>query len=72
MAPEDLLTAVRALPRADKLRLVHLLVVELAREEKVPLVEEEGPFPVWTPYDAFDAAGALWEALRQAKERRDA
>ncbi|MBM4049520.1 MAG: hypothetical protein FJ279_30865 [Planctomycetes bacterium] len=70
MSPEDLLTAVRALPRADKLRLVHLLVVELAREEKVKLAEEEGPYPVWTPYDAYDAAGALWQALRQDEGER--
>jgi len=72
MPPEDLLTAVRALPRADKLRLVHLLVVELAREEKVELDEEQGPYPVWTPYDAYDAAGALWQALRRDREGRDA
>jgi hypothetical protein len=67
MSLADLLPTVRTLPRADKLRLLHLLVAELAREEGIPLVEEQGPYPIWTPYHAFDAAATLWQALCQEK-----
>jgi len=65
MSLVDLLPTVRALPRADKLRLMHLLIAELAREEGIPLVEEQGSYPIWTPYNAFDAAATLWQALDQ-------
>lgn len=63
MSLVEILPTIRALPRADKLRLVYLLVAELAREEGIALVEERGPYQVWTPYNAFDAAGTLWQAL---------
>jgi hypothetical protein len=59
----DLVPAVQALPRADKLRLVQLLVIDLAREEGVSLFEAGAPYPVWTPYHAYDAAGVLLQAL---------
>jgi hypothetical protein len=67
MSLADLMPTVRELPRADKLRLLHLLITELAHEEGVPLVEEQGPYPVWTPYNAFDAAATLWRTLGQEK-----
>ena len=65
VAMGDLLPKLRALPRADKLRIMQFLVSELAREEGLVLFEEEGIYPLWTPYGAFDAAEALLEALRE-------
>lgn len=59
----EMLPALQALPRADKLRLVQLLVVDLARDEGVPLVEVGTPYPIWTPYHAFDAAAVLLRTL---------
>jgi hypothetical protein len=59
----ELVPAVRALSRADKLRLIQLLVVELAREEGVPLIEVGASYPVWTPHHAFDAAAVLLREL---------
>jgi hypothetical protein len=59
----DLVPAVRALSRADKLRLIQLLVTDLAREEGVPLHEPSAPYPVWTPHHAFDAAAVLLREL---------
>jgi hypothetical protein len=63
MSLVELLPTVQALPRADKLRLVQLLIVDIAREEGVPMAEPGIPFPVWSPYNAFDAAIALQKAL---------
>jgi hypothetical protein len=63
MSLAELVPVVRALPRADKLRLVQLLVGDLAREEGVPPVEVGTPYPVWTPYHAYDAAAVLLQAL---------
>jgi hypothetical protein len=63
MSLTDLVPAVQALPRADKLRLVQILVTDLAREEGVSILEGAVSYPVWTPYDAYDAAGVLLRAL---------
>jgi len=41
------------------------LVTDLAREEGVTLLEPGKTYPVWTPYDAFEAATAVYETLRK-------
>ena len=61
----ELLSKVQALPRVDKLRLMQFLVFELAREEGVALLQPGEDFPMWTPYDAFDAASTLLNALKE-------
>jgi hypothetical protein len=63
MSLADLLPTVQALPRADKLRLAQLLIVDLARDEGVPLIEADRTYPVWTPYHAYDAAAVLLNFL---------
>ncbi len=64
----ELLPAIQALPRAEKLRLTQLLIVELAHEEGVPLFEAGQTYPVWSPYDSYEAANGLMEALEQASK----
>jgi hypothetical protein len=64
----DLLPAIQALPRADKLRLTQLLIVELAQEEGVPLFEAGQTYPIWSPYDSYEAAEGLIKALELAKK----
>jgi hypothetical protein len=63
MSLADLVPSVQSLPRADKLRLVQMLVVDLARDEGIPLVEADRTYPVWTPYHAYDAAAVLMKTL---------
>lgn len=59
MSLTELLPAVRTWPRADKLRLMHFLVIDLAQEEGVPLLAADAEYPIWTPLNAFDAAETL-------------
>jgi hypothetical protein len=61
----ELLPKIQALPRADKLRLMQFLVSELAREEGITLLQPNEVYPIWTPYDAFDAATTLLNALKE-------
>jgi len=61
----ELLPKVQALPRADKLRLMQFLVFEFAREEGITLLQPDEEYPIWTPYDAFDAADTLLNALKE-------
>ncbi|MHB9049853.1 MAG: hypothetical protein ACYC35_28370 [Pirellulales bacterium] len=63
----ELLESAHALSRADKLRLIQQMVVDLARDEGVSLEELGGAYPVWTPLDAFDAAAVLLRELRQGE-----
>ena len=62
----DLMPSLRTLSRADKIRAIQLLADELAREEGVPVIEAGASFPIWTPFDAFDAAAKLFEELKKA------
>jgi len=63
----ELAPDVKLLPRADKLRLLQWLVVELAREEGVPLLTAGADYPVWTPLNAFGAAETLLQMLDNHK-----
>jgi hypothetical protein len=63
MSLAELLPAVQALPRKDKFRLVQELIAELAQEEGLA----EGEYPVWSPYDAHEAAATLLQLLEQDK-----
>jgi hypothetical protein len=59
----SLVPTVLALSRADKLRLMQVLVGDLARDEGIPPIEAGTSFPVWTPVYAFDAAAAMLKEL---------
>lgn len=63
MSLAELVPAVQSLPHADKLRLMQVLVFELAREEGVPLFAPNAAYPIWSPYNATDAATVLLNAL---------
>ncbi|MGH9427986.1 MAG: hypothetical protein ACRD2L_17010 [Terriglobia bacterium] len=59
----ELLTTVRALCRADRIRLVQCLIADLAREEGITPLEEGTAYPIWTPLHAFEAAATMLEAV---------
>ena len=63
MSLAELLPAVQALPRSDKVRLVQELVAELAQSEGLTA----GEYPIWSPYDAHEAAATLMQLLEQDK-----
>lgn len=63
IALPELLPALRSLPREEKIRLVHLLVDELAKEDLAQDCQARGNYPIWTPLNADQAASVLLEAL---------
>jgi hypothetical protein len=63
MSIAEWLPKLQALPRSEKLQLIHLLVADLAREEGVPLLDVGTNYPVWSPHQAYGAAAALLKAL---------
>jgi hypothetical protein len=60
----ELLPTLRELNRSDKLRLMQFLVFELAKEENMLLNVGES-YPVWSPYNSFEAANTLLDALKE-------
>ena len=62
MGINELAPILAALDRADKLRVLQLLIQELAKEDGALLNGES--YPIWSPYDAFEAADVLLEALK--------
>ena len=64
MSLSDLLPKVQSLTRADKLRLIQIMIVDLAQEEGLSLIEAGVTYPVWSPNHAFDAAEAMLSALK--------
>ncbi len=67
MSLTELFPNVKLLPRADKLRLIQFLVVELAQEEGVSLFTAGAEYPIWTPLNAFGAADMLMKMLETHK-----
>ena len=59
----ELLPALHALSRADKLRVIQQLASDLASEESAPPLDSATPYPFWTPQHAFEAAAVLLKVL---------
>lgn len=59
----ELLPTLQLLSRADKLRAVQYLVSELVRDEETDLLTPGMSCPVWSPYNAHEAADTLLKAL---------
>ena len=68
MISEHLLEELRQLNRAEKLRVVQLLVNQIAEEEAI-LVGTE--YEVWSPYDAPGAAAILMDMLEEDRQRNE-
>lgn len=62
----QLFPALRELKRVEKLYVIQFLVSALAQEE-TELIQPGLAYPVWSPYDAFDAAAVMLQALAVAK-----
>jgi len=63
MIPVELLNSLRSLNRVEKLHVLQVLVSELAQEE-AHLLRPEGTYPIWSPYDAHEAADTLLKMLK--------
>ncbi len=66
MVSTELLNSLHTLSRADKLYIMQVLISELAQEE-TNLIKPDQSYPVWSPYDAFDAANTMLEVLEREK-----
>lgn len=85
MPLSELLAAVNQLSHQDKLRLIHFLLLAVAKEEGCELEPANEQTQanllnqlasteavVWSPYDAHEAAQTLSTLLAEAKQKSDA
>ena len=66
MSISELAPILSGLDRADKLRVMHLLIQELAQEEGASL--SPNSYPIWSPYASFEAANPLLEVLNTEQQ----
>ncbi|MBW4488896.1 MAG: hypothetical protein KME12_14005 [Trichocoleus desertorum ATA4-8-CV12] len=86
MPLSELLSAASQLTHQDKLRLIHFLLLEVAKEEGCNLESPGHQAPedlllsqlasteatVWSPYDSYEAAQTLSNLLEEARKENDA
>lgn len=66
MVSAELISTLRELSRADKFYIMQVLISELAQQE-TDLIKPDQSYPVWSPYDAVEAADIMLKVLQAAK-----
>ena len=76
MTLTEVLPSLKQLSRTEKLRVVHILIDEIAAEKNDSAIEETElknffesgqTYEVWSPHDSFDAAAQLNQLLEESK-----
>jgi hypothetical protein len=66
MVSLELISTLRELSRSDKFYIMQILISELAQQE-TDLIKPNQSYPVWSPYDAVEAADTMLKVLQAAK-----
>ena len=66
MVSSALISTLRELSRSDKFYVMQILISELAQPE-TDLIKPDQSYPVWSPYDAVEAADTMLKALQAVK-----
>jgi hypothetical protein len=67
MTMSELIPLLSRLNRSEKLHIVQCLVSELAQDES-ELLRHGMSYPVWSPYDAFEAADTMLKVLAEESD----
>jgi hypothetical protein len=67
MISTELFSDLKRLARADKLRIIEFLLIELATDEGL-LLKAGLSYPVWTPYNSYRTAHQLLGFLRAEEQ----
>lgn len=68
MSVTELLPTLQKLSRAEKLRVMQFLILELAREENEASLEQEATYRIWSPLNSHEAAHKLAQLLEEDKK----
>jgi hypothetical protein len=67
MSYAEIQSSVRKLSRVEKLGLIQFIISELAKEEGINLIKDSDSYPIWSPFDAFEASDILYSELKKEK-----
>jgi hypothetical protein len=67
MSLAELIPLVNSLSQSDKLSLFKLLVAQIPDAE-LQVIFSASEYPVWSPYDATEAANILMQMIRDDRE----
>lgn len=71
MTATELLPLLQDLKRSEKLFIMQFLISDLVQEESKWLQPDQ-TYPIWSPYDAYDAADVMLNTLKEAKKNAPA
>jgi hypothetical protein len=71
MVTSALLLNLKELSRSDKFYIIQMLITELAQQE-TDLIKPNQNYPVWSPYDAVEAADTMLKVLQDTKAQDNA
>ncbi len=66
MALSELLPVLQGLSRADKLHVIQVLAMDVAREENGEEIVAGQCYPLWSPCESFEGAATLLAMLDTA------
>lgn len=66
MVSSELLSTLQALSRTDKFHIIQVLISDLAQQE-IDLIKPDPSDPVWSPYDAVEAADTMLKVLEDSQ-----
>ena len=70
MVSSELILMLRELSRSDKFYIMQLLISELAQQE-TSLIQPDQSYPVWSPYNAVEAADTMLKTLCRSQPSAD-
>jgi hypothetical protein len=68
MVSAELIATLKGLSRSDKFHVMQILLSELAQQER-DLIKPDQAYPVWSPYDADEAADTMLKVLNAAQSQ---
>ncbi|MGH1395924.1 MAG: hypothetical protein ACRAVC_18140 [Trichormus sp.] len=68
MVSSELISTLKGLSRADKFHVIQILISELAQQE-TDLIQPHQSYPVWSPYDAVEAAKTMLQVRQDAQNQ---
>lgn len=68
MSLTDVLPGLKSLNRFEKIRVVQILINEIAKEEE-SFFENGKQYPIWSPFESYEAAEGLMKLLEEEKQK---
>ncbi len=72
MLNSELLVQLEQLSRGDKFQIIQFLMAELAKEERLELLDNNQTYRTWSPHNYSDAADKLMSLLEQEEWKENA